>query len=151
MTRPESVRLKEDPHAGARFAQYVVGSRTGEMRFLLEPEFVDEYIAAAAIDESLYRVAGRPTVPPQILTLYLMGTLHRRYPPLPGIVMARLTLALHGPLWRGETKIICCEGEILSKEERGTRHFIRWQAEYREEHGPRLATITNTFLIPDPA
>jgi len=45
-------------------------------------------------------------VPPQILTLYLMGTLHRRFAPLAGIVMAGLTLALHAPIWRDEPENI---------------------------------------------
>ena len=52
MTRPASVRLPEDARLGARFEQYVVGSRTGALRFVLEPDFVREYIEATGIDES---------------------------------------------------------------------------------------------------
>jgi hypothetical protein len=148
MTLPAEVRLREDAQAGARFADYVIGSRTGELRFVLEPAFVGEYIAAAGIDDSLYVVGGRPAAPPQVLTLYLMGTLHRRYPPLPGIVMAALTLSVHAPMWRNESTAIVSEGEILGKEERGTRRFVTWRAAYRRDGGERLATVTNTFLVP---
>jgi len=149
MTRPGSVRLKEDEQRGARFEDYRVGSRTGELRFVLEPEFVTEYIEAAGIDPSIYFVACRPAVPPQILSLYLMGTLHRRYAPRSGIVMAGLTLSVHAPMWRDEPTAIVSEGEILSKEERRARRFITWRAEYRREQGEPLATIDNTFLIPE--
>jgi hypothetical protein len=149
MTRPAEVRRRENAETGARFQDYEVGSRTGELRFNLEPAFVDEYTGVAGIDESLYRVAGRSVVPPQILTLYLMGTLHRRYAPRPGIVMAGLTLSLHAPIWRDEATTIVSEGEILSKEGRGSRRFITWRAAYRREDGMPLATITNTFMIPE--
>lgn len=149
MTRPAAVRLKEDAQAGARFADYVVGSRTGELRFELEPAFVDDYIQAAGIDASLYKVDGRSVVPPQILTLFLMGTLHRLYAPIPGLLMAGITLELRAPIWRDAAAAIVSEGEILSKEERGARRFITWRADYRHERGRSLATITNTFVIPE--
>jgi hypothetical protein len=151
MTRPASVRLPEDAQRGARFDQYVVGSRTGALHFVLEPDFVREYIEVTGIDASLYRFGGRPAAPPQILTLFLMGTLHRRYPPLPGIVMAGLSLALHAPLWRDEPTPIVSEGEILAKDERRGRRFVTWRAQYARERGAALATITNTFLLPEPA
>lgn len=148
MTRPGSLRLSDDEQTGARFADYAPGVRTGETRFDLEPGFITEYMGAAALDASLYQVRGRAAAPPQILTLYLMGTLQRRYAPLPGIVMAGLTMELHAPIWRDERTRIVSEGEILSKEERGARRFVTWRAEYRREQGEPLATLTNTFLIP---
>ena len=80
-----------------------------------------------------------------------MGTLHRRYPPLPGIVMAGLSLALHAPLWRDEPTPIVSEGEILGTEERHGRRFVTWRAQYARQDGAALATITNTFLLPEPA
>jgi hypothetical protein len=74
--------------------------------------------------------------------------LHQRYAPLNGIVMAGLTLALHAPRWRDEPTAIVSEGEILSKEERGGRRFVTWRAGYRREQGQPLATIDNTFVVP---
>jgi hypothetical protein len=149
MTRPAELRRSEDAEAGARYQDYEVGSRTGELKFVLDPAFVDEYIDVTGIDQSLYHVAGRSVVPPQILTLYLMATLHRRYVPRAGIVMAGLTLAMHAPIWRDGPISIVSEGVILSKGERGARRFITWQAAYRSDDGRCLATIDNTFVVPE--
>jgi hypothetical protein len=150
MTRPAEVRVREDA-AGTRFEAYSVGERTGRLAFTLEPAFVDEFVAAAGVDASLYRVDGRAAAPPQVLTLFLMGTLHRRYPPLPGTVMAGLEMELHAPIWRDEATPIVSEGEILDKAERKGRRFVTWRAEYRRARGGLLARITNTFVVPQPA
>ena len=151
MTRPAEVRAKEDRATGTRFEAYEIGARTGPLAFTLEPAFVDEFVTATGIDEALYRVDGRAAAPPQVLALFLMGTLHRRYPPLPGTVMADLELGLHAPIWRDEATRIVSEGEILAKTERKGRRFVTWRADYRREGGERLARITNTFVVPQAA
>lgn len=151
MTRPAEVRVKEDRANGTRFEAYEIGARTGPLEFTLEPAFVDEFIAATGVDETLYRVDGRDAAPPQVLSLFLMGTLHRRYPPLPGTVMADLELELHAPIWRDEATRIVSEGEILARAERKGRRFVTWRAEYRREGSELLASITNTFVVPQPA
>lgn len=148
MTRPAQVRAREDARTGTRFEDYVIGERTGPLRFTLEPAFVEEYIAAADVDARLYRVDGREAAPPQVLTLFLMGTLHQRYAPLPGTVMAGLAMEFHAPIWRDESTGIVSEGEILAKESRRGRHYVTWRADYRREGGDRLANITNTFMVP---
>ena len=148
MTRPAEVRAKEDAHAGTAFADYRVGERVGPLHFQLEPAFIDEYIDAAGIDPGLYRLGGRAAAPPQVLTLFLMGTLHRRYPPLPGTVMAALEVELRGPIWRDEVTHIVSEGMIEAKSERRGRRYVTWSADYRRADGPALATITNTFVVP---
>lgn len=143
--------MKEDARNGTAFAAYRVGERTGPLRFELDPDFIDEYIAATGIDEDLYRVDGRRAAPPQVLTLFLMGTLHQRYTPLPGTVMADLSLELHAPIWRDEATRIASEGEILGKAERRGRRYVTWRAEYRRDSGDVLARITNSFVVPGDA
>jgi len=148
MTRPAQVRAKEDAERGTRFDAYRVGERVGPLEFELEPAFIEEYIAAAGVDAALYRVDGRAAAPPQVLTLFLMGTLHQRYAPLPGTVMAELRVELCGPIWRDEVTRIVSEGVIEAKSERRGRNFVTWSAEYRRSGGGRLAKITNTFMVP---
>jgi len=148
MTRPAEVRAREDARTGTPFERYEVGERTGPLRFVLEPAFIDEYIAASGVDEALYRVDGRGAAPPQVLALFLMGTLHRRYPPLPGTVMAELALEVRAPIWRDEATPIVAEGEILGKAEHRGRRFVSWRADYRRDGGGLLARLTNTFLVP---
>ena len=148
MTRPAEVRVREDAATGTPFEAYTVGERTGPLAFTLEPAFVDEYVAATGVDESLYAVDGRRAAPPQVLMLFLMGTLHRRYPPLPGTVMAELELALHAPIWRDEATPFVSEGEILARSERKGRRFVTWRADYRRAGRELVAQITNTFLVP---
>lgn len=148
MTRPAQVRAKEDAAKGTRFDAYRVGERTGPLEFELEPSFIEEYIAAAGVDADLYRVDGRAAAPPQVLTLFLMGTLHQRYAPLPGTVMADLRVELCEPIWRDEVTRIVSEGVIEAKAARRGRNFVTWSAEYRRRGGGRLARITNTFVVP---
>ena len=148
MTRPAEVRVREDARTGARFEDYAVGERIGPLRFTLDPAFVEEYIEAAGVDAGLYRIDGRDAAPPQVLTLFLMGTLHQRYAPLPGTVMAGLTMEFHAPIWRNESTGIVSEGEILAKESRHGRYYVTWRADYRREAGDRLARITNIFMVP---
>jgi len=148
MTRPADVRAKEGALAGTMFEDYCVGERVGPMCFTLEPAFIDEYIAAAGIDASLYRLEGRAAAPPQVLTLFLMGTLHQRYPPLAGTVMADLRVRLRGPIWRDEATCIVSEGVIDAKSERRGRRYVTWSADYRRAGGSALASITNTFVVP---
>lgn len=141
--------MPEDRAAGTRFEAYEVGARTGPLAFTLEPAFVDEFIAAAGVEEALYRVAGRAAAPPQVLALFLMATLHQRYPPLAGAVMAELELELHAPIWRNETTPVVATGEILAKAERRGRRFVTWRADYRRAGKELLACITNTFVVPE--
>ena len=148
MTRPAQVRAMEDARSGTAFEAYRVGERVGPLRFELEPAFIDEYIEATGVDADLYRVAGRAAAPPQVLTLYLMGTLHQRYAPLPGTVMADLKLELHSPIWRDEVTSIVSEGAIEQKAERHGRRYVTWSADFRRAGGALLARITNTFVVP---
>lgn len=148
MTRPAAVRIKEDASTGTTFEQYSVGERTGPLHFTLEPAFIDEYVAAAGVDEALYRVDGRAAAPPQVLMLFLMGTLHQRYAPLPGTVMAELRIELRAPIWRDEPTAIVSQGEILGKDERRGRRYVTWGADFRRRGGGLLGRITNTFLVP---
>jgi len=148
MTRPAEVRIREDVHTGTTFEQYSVGERIGPLHFTLQPAFIDEYVAAAGVDETLYRVGGRAAAPPQVLMLFLMGTLHRRYAPLPGTVMAALRIELRAPIWRDEPTAIVSQGEILGKDERGGRRYVTWGADFCRCGGGLLVRITNTFLLP---
>ena len=148
MTRPAEVRSREDAAGGASFDEYRVGERVGPLLFTLEPEFIGEYIGATGLGADLYEVDGRPAAPPQILLLYLMATLHQRYPPLPAMLMADLRAELRNPIWRDEVTQVRSEGIIEAKFERKGRRFVSWSAVFSRVGGPPLARITNTFVVP---
>lgn len=148
MTRPSELKPTEDEVEGTLPEAYQVGAALPEMRFTITPEIVAEYIAAVDGDPELYQVDGRRAAPPNVLAVYLLAVVYRKYPPIQGIILTDVSWRFHGPIWADEDTEISATGEVMDKFEKRGKHFVRWSAEFRRADGELLTTATNTMYVP---
>ena len=148
MTRPIELKPREDESRGTLPEEYVVGTELPAMPFTVTPEIIDEYIAAVDADRSLYQIDGRPAAPPNVLAIYLLATIYRRYPPIQGIILTDVAWHFHHPIWADEDTYITACGRIEDKLERRGKHFVCWSASFRRHDGQPLAEARNTMYVP---
>ena len=149
MTRPSEIKPREGSVAGTTYAQYEEGKALGPVRFEITPEICEEYFDAVQSDRTLYVLDGRQAAPPNVLLPYMTVPIYQTYPPNQGIVMAELDMRWQSPIWANETTRVVGTGRVLKKFEKRGRHYIQWEATFAREDGPVLATLTNTFHIPE--
>jgi hypothetical protein len=147
VTRPSDIKPREGDQPGTPYAGFEVGAALPEMAFDITPDIVAEY--ARAVDADPLSIDGRPAAPATVLMPYMAAIVYRRYPPIQGIIMISVDLKLHHPVWADETTKVRAHGRILEKFEKRGRYYIRWEAEYRRADGPLLATLVNTFSVPE--
>jgi len=148
MTRPSDVKPREDEAEGTPAEAYEVGAVLPDMWFTVTPDIIDEYIAAVDGDPKVYVVDGRRAAPPNVLAVYLLATVYRRYHPIQGIILTDMSLRAHHPIWADEDTEICANGRIDEKFEKRGKHFVRWSAAFTRADGTLLATATNTMYVP---
>ena len=148
MTRPIELKPREDEVEGTLPEAYEVGAVLPEMSFTITPDIVAEYINAVDGDPALYEVDGRCCAPPNVLAVYLLAVVYRKYPPIQGIILTEVSWRFHHPVWADEETEICATGTVLDKIEKRGKHFIRWQGEFRRKDGKLLATAQNTMYVP---
>lgn len=149
MTRPADIKPREDSTPGTPYAGFAVGAALGETRFTITPAICEEYFDAVDAERALYVVEGRQAAAPNVLLPYMTSPIYRKYPPIQGIVMAELDMALHHPIWADESTEVVATGTVLDKFEKRGRRYIRWSAEFRRGDGQLLARLTNTFHVPE--
>jgi hypothetical protein len=149
MTRPSEIKPREGSVPGTTYAQFVEGRELGPVRFQITPDICEEYINAVEADKQLYRVDGRQAAPPNVLLPYMTVPMYQTYPPNQGIVMAELDMRFHSPIWADETTDVVASGRVTRKFEKRGRRYIEWEATFRRENGPVIATLTNRFHIPE--
>jgi hypothetical protein len=149
MTRPSEIKPREGSVPGTLYATYEEGKALGPVRFEITPALCEEYFDAVQSDRALYRVGGRQAAPPNVLLPYMTVPIYQTYPPNQGIVMAELDLQARSPIWADETTPVVATGKVLRKFEKRGRRYVQWEARFAREGGPVLATLTNTFHIPE--
>ena len=149
MTRPSDVKVREGTTAGTAYAAFVVGKALDPVRFTITPAIIEEYAAAVEADLSAYRLDGRPVSPPNVLFVYMTVVLYRTYPPIQGIVMAEADFRWHHPIFADRDTEIVASGEIIEKFEKRGRRYVRWRGEFRQADGTPVATLVNTFHVPE--
>ncbi len=149
MTRPSEIKPREGSVRGSVYADFSEGAELGPVRFDLTPELVEEYFDAVQADRSLYRVDGRQAAPPNVLLPYMTVPIYQTYPPNQGIVMADLDMQWSRPIWADETTSIVATGRVLQKFEKRGRHYIKWEAKFATDDGSPIATLINTFHVPE--
>ena len=149
MTRPSDVKIREGTTAGTAYEAFVVGRKLEPVRFNITPAIIQEYAAAAEADTAAYRLEGRPVSPPNVLFVYMTAVLYRTYPPIQGIVMAEADFRWQHPIFADEDTEIVATGEITEKFEKRGRCYIRWRGEFRRVDGTLIATLINTFHVPE--
>ena len=149
MTRPIELKPREDEHPGTPWTAYQVGARTPDMDFTVTPAIVREYMEAIDADPSAYVVDGRPAAPPNVLAVYLLAILYRKYPPIQGIILTEVSWRFHHPIWADEDTEIVGRGEVTEKFEKRGKHFVRWKAEFRRRpDGLLLTEAANMMYVP---
>lgn len=149
MTRPSEIKPREGSVRGTTYEDYQEGRELGPVRFQITPEICEEYIGSVEADRSLYLVDGRQAAPPNVLLPYMTVPIYQTYPPNQGIVMAELDMRLRSPIWADETTDVVATGRVLRKFEKRGRRYVQWEATFARDAGPVLATLTNTFHIPE--
>lgn len=149
MTRPSEIKPREGSVPGTLYERYEEGKALGPVRFDITPEICDEYFDAVQSDRELYRLEGRQAAPPNVLLPYMTVPIYQSYPPNQGIVMAELDMRWHAPIWADETTPVVASGRVLRKFEKRGRRYVQWEASFAHDGGPLLATLTNTFHVPE--
>lgn len=149
MTRPSEIKPREDSTPGTPFDRFEEGSLLDPVTFTITPEIVEEYFDAVQADRALYKVDGRQAAPPNVLLPYMTVPIYRKYPPIQGIVMAELDMTWSRPIWADEATEIVATGRVVSKFEKRNRRYIKWEANFRRGDGAPIATIFNTFHVPE--
>jgi hypothetical protein len=149
MTRPSDVKPREGDQPGTPAADYEAGAVLPKLEFTVTPDIVDEYVAAIDSDASVYNLDGRRVAPPNVLAVYQLAVLYRRYPPIQGIILTEQEWQWHSPIWADEDTKIEADGKIVDIFERRGKTFVRWSAEFRRSDGTPIATSTNTMFVPE--
>lgn len=149
MTRPSEIKPREDSTPGTPYAAFQEGASLGPVKFTITPAIVEEYFDAVQADRSLYKVEGRQAAPPNVLLPYMTVPIYQTYPPIQGIVMAELDMIWSRPIWADEPTDIVASGMVVSKFEKRGRRYIKWEANFRRADGAPIATIFNTFNVPE--
>jgi hypothetical protein len=149
MTRPSEIKPREDSVPGTPYGNFAIGKDLGETRFTITQDIVAEYFAAVDSDPALYSIDGRAVAAPQVLFPYMTCALYRTYPPIQGIVQGEVEIDFHHPIWADEATDVVVRGQVVDKFERRGKRFVRWQEEFRRADGQLLATLRNTFHVPE--
>lgn len=150
MTRPSELKPREEEQPGTPAAGFRVGEALPEMRFTITPEIVEEYMEAVEADRSSYELDGRRVSPPNVLAVYQLAVLYRRYPPIQGIILTEQVWEWHEPIWAEETTELVASGRIVERYERRSKQYVRWSAEFRRAaDGVLVAGSVNTLYVPE--
>lgn len=149
MTRPSDVKVREGATPGTAYAAFDIGASLAPVRFTITPDVIQEYARAVEADLSMYRVDGRSVAPPNVLFVYMTAVLYQTYPPIQGIVMAEADFSWHDLIHSDEDTEITATGEIVEKFEKRGRKYIRWRGTFQRADGVTVATLINTFHIPE--
>lgn len=134
---------------GTVYEGFEEGAELGPVRFEITPAIVEEYFDAVQADRALYQVDGRQAAPPNVLLPYMTVPVYQKYPPSQGIVMAELDMAWTKPIWADETTTVVATGRVLRKFEKRGRRYVQWEATFAGGDGAAIATLTNTFHVPE--
>lgn len=148
MTHPTEVKPREGDQRGTYPHEFEVGGGLPELRFTVTPEIVDEYLAAIDANPALYEVDGRKVAPPNVLAVYLLAVLYRRFPPAQGIILAKQHWKFFQPIWADQATEMAATGSIESVDERRGKHFVRWSAHFTTVDGTPVATAVNECYVP---
>jgi len=149
MTRPSEVKPREGEQPGTPAAEFKVGEQLPLMQFSVTPDIVDEYIRAIDSDPSLYSLEGRRVAPPNVLAVYQLAVLYRRYPPIQGIILTEQEWRWHNPIWADQDTDIEADGKIVDAFKKRGKDYLRWSAEFRRKDGTPIASSINTMYIPE--
>lgn len=149
MTWPTEVKPREGDAPGTPSSGFEVGSELPEMRFTITPEVIETYLASIESDPSLYRLDDRAVAPPNVLAVYQLAVLYRKYPPIQGIILTEQEWTWQSPIWADEDTEIVARGRIEDVYEKRDKKFLRWSADFFRADGTPVASSTNAMYLPE--
>ena len=148
MTHPTEIKPREGDQNGTPWAAFKPDAALPPVEFTITPEIVEQYASAVAADSDVYEIDGRPVAPPNVLAVYLLAVLYRRYPPIQGIILAKQNWRWNQPIWADETTKVVADGRIVDVYERRGKSYVRWSARFLDGKGNPIASAENTIYLP---
>jgi hypothetical protein len=148
VTHPTEVKPREGEQRGTFPDEFELNATLPELRFTVTPDIVSEYLTAIDATPEVYTIDGRQAAPPNVLAVYLLAVLYRRFPPVQGIILAKQSWRFHQPIWANEVTEMIADGVVESVEQRRGKHFVRWSARFMRSDGSLVATADNEFYVP---
>jgi len=149
MTRPSEVKPREGDLPAALYKDWQIGAAFPELRFTITPDVIDEYMSVVSATPPAYVIDGRRAAPPNVVAIYLMAVMYRKYPPQQGGIMIGNTFTFHHPIWADEDTEVIGSGKLVDKYEKKGRKYICYTVEFTRADGQRLATIVHTSAFPE--
>lgn len=148
MTHPTEVKPREGDQRGTFPQAFEVGASLPELRFTVTTDIIDEYMTAIDATSRIYEIEGRRVAPPNVLAVYLLAILYRRFPPVQGIILAKQHWRFYQPVWADESTEVVADGNVEDVRERRGKNFVRWSARFTRNDGSVIATADNEFYVP---
>lgn len=149
MTRPSEVKPREGEQPAALYKDWEIGGEFPALHFTITPDIVDEYLSVVDADRANYVIDGRQAAPPNVVLVYMMAVMYRKYPPQQGGIMIGNTIAFHNPIWADETTEVVGTGRLTDKYEKKGRKYICYDVEFSRPNGTVLAKVNHTSAFPE--
>ena len=149
MTRPSDVKPREGELPGALYKDWVIGQEFDALPFTITKEIVQEYVSVVNADPSNYVIDGRQAAPPNVVLVYMMAVMYRKYPPQQGGIMIGNTIEFHHPIWADEDTHVVGTGRLTDKYERKGLKYIKYDVEFKTPEGTLLVAVNHTSAFPN--
>ena len=149
MTRPSEIKPREDEQKPALYADWLIGDEFPPLTFTVTPDVIEEYFSVVNAEKKNYVIDGRQAAPPNVIAVYLMAVMYRKYPPQQGGIMIGNTFSFHHPIWADETTEITGTGKLTDKFEKKGRKYICYTVQFHRTDGVHLSTIDHTSAFPN--
>jgi hypothetical protein len=149
MTRPSDVKPREGDQPAALYKDWQVGAEFPELRFTIPPDVIEEYLSVVNADPANYVIDGRQAAPPNVIAVYLMAVMYRKYPPQQGGIMVGNTISFFHPIWADETTEVIGSGRLTDKYEKKGRKYICYTVDFHRADGQKLTSINHTSAFPE--
>ena len=149
MTRPSDVKPREGDQPAALYKDWEVGAEFPALTFTITRDIVQEYSTVTATDPENFVIDGRQAAPTNVVLVYMMAVMYRKYPPQQGGIMIGNTIAFHSPIWADEDTVVVGTGRLTDKFEKKGRKYICYDVEFKRPAGTLIAAVNHTSAFPE--
>ncbi len=144
MTRPSEVKPREGEQPAALYKDWEIGAEFPQLKFTITPDIVSEYLSVVDGDTENYAVDGRQAAPPNVVAVYMMAVMYRKYPPQQGGIMIGNTFNFFHPIWADESTEVVGSGRVTEKYEKRGRKYICYTVDFHRTDGQHLSSVRHT-------
>jgi hypothetical protein len=149
MTRPSEVKPREGDQPAALYKDWEVGAEFPALSFSVTPDIVEEYLSVTSSNKENFIIEGRQAAPPNVLAVYMMAVMYRKYPPQQGGIMIGNTFSFFHPIWADETTEVIGSGRVTEKFEKKGRKYICYAVDFARADGQKLCSVLHTSAFPE--